>query len=76
MAAHTIKELTFSGLSQDNQALMVNQLQGMNIACVLLYRGDICAREINTTLSALKTSGKMTFVEWCPTGFKVHFIQL
>jgi tubulin alpha len=35
------------------------------------YRGDVQAKEANATVQWLKTNKKVTFVEWCPTGFKV-----
>jgi tubulin alpha len=35
------------------------------------YRGDAKAKEANATVQWLKTNKKVTFVEWCPTGFKV-----
>ncbi len=35
------------------------------------YRGDVKAKEANATVQWLKTNKKVTFGEWCPTGFKV-----
>ncbi len=35
------------------------------------YRGDVGSKEANATVQWLKTNKKVTFVEWCPTGFKV-----
>merc|ERR1712060_1038990 len=35
------------------------------------YRGDVKAKKANSTVQWLKTNKKVTFVEWCPTGFKV-----
>jgi len=35
------------------------------------YRGQVKAKEANSTVQWLKTNKKVTFVEWCPTGFKV-----
>ena len=35
------------------------------------YRGDAKAKEAFATVQWLKTNKKVTFVEWCPTGFKV-----
>jgi len=35
------------------------------------YRGDAKAKEANATVQWLKTNKKVSFVEWCPTGFKV-----
>merc|ERR1711874_559915 len=35
------------------------------------YRGDIMSKEANSTVQWLKQNNKVTFVEWCPTGFKI-----
>ena len=35
------------------------------------YRGDVKAKKANATVQWLKTNKKVSFVEWCPTGFKV-----
>ena len=41
------------------------------MACVLLYRGDTVAKDINSAIQTMKTKRSIQFVEWCPTGFKV-----
>ena len=41
------------------------------IAISLNYRGDVKSKEANATVQWLKNIKKCTFVEWCPTGFKV-----
>jgi tubulin alpha len=41
------------------------------MAISLNYRGDVKAKESSATIQWLKTNKKVTFVEWCPTGFKV-----
>merc|ERR1719163_609518 len=40
------------------------------MAICLMFRGDVVAKEANRTLNWLKTSEKVQFVDWCPTGFK------
>jgi len=35
------------------------------------YRGAVKAKKANATVQWMKTNKKVTFVEWCPTGFKV-----
>merc|ERR1712228_162324 len=40
------------------------------------YRGDVKAKEANATVQWLKTNKKVTFVEWCPTGFKVGLNEI
>merc|ERR1712045_493495 len=35
------------------------------------YRGEIMSKEANATVQWLKQNNKISFVEWCPTGFKI-----
>lgn len=44
---------------------------GKYIACCMLYRGDIVAKDINHAISYIRQAKKLRFVEWSPTGFKV-----
>eukprot|EP00494_Astrolonche_serrata_P013679 UN13803 len=39
------------------------------MAISLNYRGDVKSKEANATVLWVKTQGKVSFVEWCPTGF-------
>ena len=39
------------------------------------YRGDFKGVEVNSATWKLKTDRKLTFVEWCPTGFKVGIME-
>eukprot|EP00494_Astrolonche_serrata_P006847 UN06872 len=41
------------------------------MAISLNYRGDVKSKEANATVLWVKTQGKVSFVEWCPTGFKI-----
>merc|ERR1719211_266200 len=41
------------------------------MAISLNYRGNIKSKDANETVQWIKTQGKATFVEWCPTGFKI-----
>jgi len=41
------------------------------MAVTLLYRGNIKSKDSNTVIQWLKDNNKLTFVEWCPTGYKV-----
>ncbi|KAI4820447.1 hypothetical protein KUCAC02_028424 [Chaenocephalus aceratus] len=44
------------------------------MACCLLYRGDVVPKDVNATISTIKTKCSIQFVDWCPTGFKVGII--
>jgi len=41
------------------------------MAISLNYRGSIKSQVANGTVQWVKTQGKVSFVEWCPTGFKI-----
>jgi tubulin alpha len=41
------------------------------MAISLNYRGEIKSKEANSTVQWLKENKKVSFVEWCPTGFKI-----
>jgi tubulin alpha len=41
------------------------------MAVSLNYRGDVMSKDSNATVQWLKKEGKLAFVEWCPTGFKI-----
>merc|ERR1712241_1520846 len=41
------------------------------MAVSLNYRGEIKSKVANATVQWVKTQGKVSFVEWCPTGFKI-----
>merc|ERR1711879_442003 len=41
------------------------------MAISLNYRGEIMSKEANATVQWLKQNNKVSFVEWCPTGFKI-----
>jgi tubulin alpha len=41
------------------------------MAISLNYRGSVKSKEANSTVQWLKTNKKVSFVEWCPTGFKI-----
>merc|ERR1719461_1066895 len=41
------------------------------MAISINYRGGIKSKEANATVQWLKQNNKISFVEWCPTGFKI-----
>ena len=48
-----------------------NFVEGKYMACVLLFRGDAVAKDINSAIQIMKTKRTIQFVEWSPAGFKV-----
>merc|ERR1712167_396648 len=41
------------------------------MSVTLLYRGNIKSKDSNKTIQWLKNNNKLTFVDWCPTGYKI-----
>merc|ERR1712147_164920 len=41
------------------------------MAISLNYRGDVRSKEANQVAQWVKANNKVTFVDWCPTGFKI-----
>ncbi|GCB84543.1 hypothetical protein scyTo_0025109 [Scyliorhinus torazame] len=37
----------------------------------MLYRGDVVPKDVNAAIATIKTKRSISFVDWCPTGFKV-----
>lgn len=73
-AAHeqsSINEITTACFNSSNTMVKCDPRQGKYMACVLLYRGDVVPKEINTAISAIKTKKYISFVDWSPTGFKI-----
>merc|ERR1719210_2056371 len=62
--AQTVREITDSVMQPKSMLIKY-------IAVSLNYRGAIKSKEANATVQWLKQNNKMSFVEWCPTGFKI-----
>jgi len=37
-----------------------------------VFRGDVVPKDVNAAIATIKTKRSIQFVDWCPTGFKVH----
>jgi len=68
---HSVPELTAECFEPNNQMVVCDPRTGKYMSCVLLYRGDTVAKDINSAIQTMKTKRSIQFVEWCPTGFKV-----
>ncbi|VDN15160.1 unnamed protein product [Dibothriocephalus latus] len=64
-------EITRRVFEKENQLIKVDPSSGMFMACTLLYRGAVSPNQVYSTLSVVKDLKGVTFVDWCPTGFKV-----
>merc|ERR1712025_528099 len=58
-AAMLVKYTEFDPVEDKYMAISIN------------YRGQIKSKEANSTVQWLKQNNKISFVEWCPTGFKI-----
>merc|ERR1711948_884 len=72
--SNTIKEITTETFKPENFLVKLadfDVVEDKYMAISLNYRGDICSKEANSTVQYVKNNKKVTFVEWCPTGFKI-----
>jgi len=70
-AQHNVLELTTSCFDSSNQFVVCDPRNGKYMSCVMLYRGDVVPKDVNSTITAIKSKKHIQFVDWCPTGFKV-----
>jgi len=72
--AHDCKRITDDCL-QSNSFLVkysdFDVVEDKYMAISVNYRGDIKSQESNSVIQWVKQQGKVSFVEWCPTGFKI-----
>jgi tubulin alpha len=72
--AHDCRRITDDCL-QSNSFLVkysdFDVVEDKYMAISLNYRGAIKSKVANATVQWVKTQGKVSFVEWCPTGFKI-----
>ncbi|XP_025409157.1 tubulin alpha-2 chain-like [Sipha flava] len=69
-----VMDLTAACFEPCNQLFKIEDnahTKGRYIACCMLYRGDVVAKEINHAISYIRETKRLRFVDWCPTGFKV-----
>jgi len=69
--AHSVAELTAACFEPNNQMVVCDPRTGKYMSCVLLYRGDVVPKDINSAIATMKTKKSIQFVDWSPTGFKV-----
>jgi len=72
--AQTVREITDSVMQPKSMLIKYTDFDPVEdkyMAVSLNYRGEIKSKEANATVQWLKQNNKMSFVEWCPTGFKI-----
>merc|ERR1711997_332854 len=72
--AHKVREITDQVFQPINMLVKYadfDPVEDKYMAISLNYRGEIKSKEANATVQWLKQNNKVSFVEWCPTGFKI-----
>merc|ERR1711902_373478 len=70
----TVREITDTVMQPKSMLIKYQDFDPVEdkyMAVSLNYRGEIKSKEANATVQWLKQNNKMSFVEWCPTGFKI-----
>ncbi|XP_067943648.1 tubulin alpha-1 chain-like [Watersipora subatra] len=67
----SVSNITHSVFSPSSQLIKCNPRIGKYMSCVMLYRGDVTPKEVNTAIQEIRQKKNVHFVDWCPTGFKV-----
>merc|ERR1719499_1036639 len=73
-ANNTVRQITDSCTQSSNFLVKYpdfDVVEDKYMAISLNYRGNIKSKETNATVQWLKQNNKVSFVEWCPTGFKI-----
>ncbi|KAI8872054.1 tubulin alpha-3 chain [Ramicandelaber brevisporus] len=66
-----VKDITTACFEPNNQMVACDPRKGKYMACCLLYRGDVNAKDVNVSIQSIKSRRTIQFVDWCATGFKV-----
>merc|ERR1711879_1084231 len=72
--AHDCKRITDDCLQANSFLVKYSDfdvVEDKYMAISINYRGDIKSQESNSVIQWVKQQGKVSFVEWCPTGFKI-----
>merc|ERR1712012_118184 len=72
--AQTVREITDHSFQPQNMLVKYAEFDPVEdkyMAISINYRGEIKSKEANATGQWLKQNNKISFVEWCPTGFKI-----
>merc|ERR1712012_1508723 len=72
--AQTVREITDHVFQPQNMLVKYEDFDPVEdkyMAISINYRGEIKSKEANAAVQWLKQNNKISFVEWCPTGFKI-----
>jgi len=68
--ASTTSELTNAVFEPSSMLCKCDPRHGKYMAVCMMYRGDVVPTDVQAAISAAKNKKTITFVDWCPTGFK------
>jgi len=66
----SVAEITNAAFEPSNMMAKCDPRKGKYMACCMMYRGDVVPKDVNGAVSTIKTKSSISFVDWCPTGFK------
>ncbi|KAL0381062.1 UNVERIFIED_CONTAM: Tubulin alpha chain [Sesamum angustifolium] len=66
----SVAEITNTAFEPSSMMVKCDPRHGKYMACCLMYRGDVCPKDVNAAVATIKTKRTIQFVDWCPTGFK------
>ena len=72
----SVSEITNACFEPSNQMVKCDPRHGKYMSCCMLYRGDVVPKDVNAAIATIKTKRSIQFVDWCPTGFKVKYLEL
>ncbi|KAI8057799.1 alpha-tubulin [Syncephalis plumigaleata] len=67
----SVDELARECFDKSCQMVKCDASKHKYMACCLLFRGDVTAKETTVAVEKMRTQRTVQFVDWCPTGFKV-----
>eukprot|EP01119_Soliformovum_irregulare_P007318 TRINITY_DN19718_c0_g1_i1.p1 TRINITY_DN19718_c0_g1~~TRINITY_DN19718_c0_g1_i1.p1 ORF type:complete len:256 (-),score=59.11 TRINITY_DN19718_c0_g1_i1:42-809(-) len=68
---NTVSQMTRACFEESNMFAKCQPSHGKYISVCLMYRGDIVPKDVSAAIAEMKTMRSISFVDWCPTGFKV-----
>ena len=69
----SVSELSNSVFEPSSMMANCDPHHGKYIACamIMMYRGDVVAKDVKASVGTIKTKRTIQFVDRCPTGFKI-----
>merc|ERR1712153_63333 len=67
----SVSEITSAVFEPATMMVKCDPRHGKYMACVLMYRGDVVPKDVNSSIASVKSKRTIQFVDWCPTAFKV-----